>query len=91
MRKDLESLNEVEILDAVIFAAANLATHFLLWQPLPDCVINLIDEAATVTRVELYYGTEEISVLEKRMRQIKIEICSLECDGETLMERLAAA
>lgn len=90
IRNNLEATNNFNIHDNAIIAAANLATHFLPEQPLPDCAIDIIDEAAAAARMELHCGTKETVALEKQMRQLEIEISSLHCDGTASTDRLAA-
>ncbi|CAI7598387.1 unnamed protein product [Penicillium pancosmium] len=87
---NLETTNKINILDHAIIAAANLATHFLPEKSLPDCAIDVIDEAAAAAIMELHCGTKETITLEKQMRQLEIEISSLNCDGTPSTDRLAA-
>jgi ATP-dependent Clp protease ATP-binding subunit ClpA len=73
-----DSHHKVSILDSALVAAANLAARYLTSRRLPDSAIDLIDEAAAAVRVARESQPEIIDSLERKLRQLKIEIAALE-------------
>ncbi|WYZ40089.1 hypothetical protein EsH8_IV_000430 [Colletotrichum jinshuiense] len=70
--------HRVTILDNALVAAANLAGRYLTSRRLPDSAIDLVDEAAAAVRVARESQPEIIDSLERKLRQIMIEIAALE-------------
>lgn len=66
------------ISDGAIVAAANLASRYITARRLPDSAIDLIDEAASAVRVTRESAPEIVDTLERRRRQLLIEIHALE-------------
>ncbi|RFU77056.1 heat shock 78, mitochondrial precursor [Trichoderma arundinaceum] len=73
-----DSHHKVSILDSALVAAANLAARYLTSRRMPDSAIDLIDEAAAAVRVARESQPEIIDSLERKLRQLKIEIAALE-------------
>lgn len=73
-----DSHHKVTILDSALVAAANLAARYLTSRRMPDSAIDLIDEAAAAVRVARESQPEVIDSLERKLRQLKIEIAALE-------------
>lgn len=73
-----DSHHKVTILDSALVAAANLAARYLTSRRMPDSAIDLIDEAAAAVRVARESQPEIIDSLERKLRQLKIEIAALE-------------
>lgn len=84
--------HRVTILDSALVAAANLAGRYLTSRRLPDSAIDLVDEAAAAVRVARESQPEIIDSLERKHRQIMIEIAALEKEkDEASQTRLAQA
>lgn len=84
--------HRVTILDSALVAAANLAARYLTSRRLPDSAIDLVDEAAAAVRVARESQPEIIDSLERRLRQLLIEIKALEKEkDEASQVRLAQA
>ncbi|QBS13135.1 ATP-dependent chaperone ClpB [Legionella geestiana] len=76
----LRGLNEryevhhgVEITDPAIVAAATLSHRYITDRQLPDKAIDLIDEAASLIRMEIDSKPESLDKLDRRLIQLKIE------------------
>ena len=69
--------HRVTILDNALVAAANLAARYLTSRRMPDSAIDLIDEAAAAVRVARESQPEIIDSLERKLRQLMIEIAAL--------------
>ncbi|KAL4934415.1 ATP-dependent Clp protease ATP-binding subunit [Aspergillus undulatus] len=67
----------VQITDAAIVAAAHLAARYLTSRRLPDSAVDLIDEAAAAVRVARESEPEALDNLERKHRQLLIEIHAL--------------
>ncbi|KAL2752724.1 hypothetical protein ACRALDRAFT_1065782 [Sodiomyces alcalophilus JCM 7366] len=84
--------HRVTILDGALVAAANLAGRYLTQRRLPDSAIDLVDEAAAAVRVARESQPEIIDSLERKHRQIMIEIAALEKEkDEASQTRLTQA
>lgn len=82
----------VTISDGAIVAAATLASRYLTARRLPDSAIDLIDEAAAAVRVERESAPEALDTLDRKLRQILIEIHALEREKDAASrERLEVA
>ena len=84
--------HRVTILDSALVAAANLAARYLTSRRMPDSAIDLVDEAAAAVRVARESQPEIIDSLERKLRQLMIEIAALEKEhDEASQTRLAEA
>src|SRR5690606_2760937 len=63
----------VQITDSAIIAAAKLSQRYISHRRLPDKAIDLVDEAASVIRMEIDSKPQEMDNLERRLIQLKIE------------------
>ncbi|KND92201.1 Heat shock protein hsp98 [Tolypocladium ophioglossoides CBS 100239] len=70
--------HRVTILDSALVAAANLAARYLTSRRMPDSAIDLVDEAAAAVRVARESQPEIIDSLDRKLRQLMIEIAALE-------------
>ncbi|UNI21477.1 Heat shock protein hsp98 [Purpureocillium takamizusanense] len=70
--------HRVTILDSALVAAANLAARYLTSRRMPDSAIDLVDEAAAAVRVARESQPEIIDSLDRKHRQLMIEIAALE-------------
>ncbi|KAL7934451.1 P-loop containing nucleoside triphosphate hydrolase protein [Trichoderma chlorosporum] len=78
LKSKYDSHHKVSILDSALVASANLAARYLTTRRMPDSAIDLIDEAAAAVRVARESQPEIIDSLERKLRQLKIEIAALE-------------
>ncbi len=68
----------VTITDAAIVAAVRLSSRYITDRFLPDKAIDLIDEAASLRRMEIESMPEELDRLERNIRRLDIERLALE-------------
>ncbi|GCE48158.1 ATP-dependent Clp protease ATP-binding subunit ClpB [Thermosporothrix hazakensis] len=63
----------VRIQDSALVAAAVLSDRYITERFLPDKAIDLVDEAASLRRVELDSTPIEVDSLDRRIRQLQVE------------------
>lgn len=73
LKERYEVHHGVDISDSAIIAAAKLSQRYITDRQLPDKAIDLIDEAASLIRMEIDSKPEEMDILERRLIQLKIE------------------
>ncbi len=73
LKERYEVHHGVDITDPAIVAAATLSHRYISDRQLPDKAIDLIDEAASLIRMELDSKPEEMDSLERKLIQRKIE------------------
>ncbi|MDP2092086.1 MAG: AAA family ATPase, partial [Pseudohongiella sp.] len=73
LKERYEVHHGVQITDSAIIAAARLSQRYIPDRQLPDKAIDLIDEAASLIRMEIDSKPEEMDKLERRLIQLKIE------------------
>ncbi|MBL4680105.1 MAG: ATP-dependent chaperone ClpB [Pseudomonadales bacterium] len=73
LKERYEIHHGVDITDPAIIAAAKLSHRYISDRQLPDKAIDLIDEAASLIRMEMDSKPEEMDKLERRLIQYKIE------------------
>ncbi|VAX05388.1 ClpB protein [hydrothermal vent metagenome] len=73
LKERYEVHHGVDITDPAIVAAATLSHRYITDRQLPDKAIDLIDEAASLIRMEIDSMPEEMDRLERRLIQLKIE------------------
>ena len=78
LKERYEVHHGVTILDGAIVAAATLAARYITTRRLPDSAVDLIDEAAADVRVIRESQPEVLDNLERRHRQLEIEIHALQ-------------
>ncbi|KAJ5099910.1 hypothetical protein N7532_006911 [Penicillium argentinense] len=92
LKEKYEVHHGVNILDGAIVTAATLASRYLTARRLPDSAVDLIDEAAAAVRVTRESEPEALDTLERRLRQLQIEIHALEREqDEAAKARLETA
>lgn len=92
LKEKYEVHHGVNILDGAIIAAATLAARYLTARRLPDSAVDLIDEAAAAVRVTRESQPEVLDNMERRLRQLQIEIHALDREkDEAARARLAQA
>jgi ATP-dependent Clp protease ATP-binding subunit ClpB len=77
LKEKYETHHGVTIMDGAIVAAATLASRYLTQRRLPDSAVDLVDEAAAAVRVTRESQPEALDNLERRHRQLQIEIHAL--------------
>eukprot|EP00331_Platyophrya_macrostoma_P004315 CAMPEP_0176424278 /NCGR_PEP_ID=MMETSP0127-20121128/10751_1 /TAXON_ID=938130 /ORGANISM="Platyophrya macrostoma, Strain WH" /LENGTH=866 /DNA_ID=CAMNT_0017805323 /DNA_START=40 /DNA_END=2640 /DNA_ORIENTATION=+ len=92
LKEKYETHHGVQITDNAVVVAVQLADRYITNRFMPDKAIDLIDEACANTRVQLSSRPEEIDQLERRKRQLEIEVKALERDkrDSASAERLKA-
>jgi ATP-dependent Clp protease ATP-binding subunit ClpB len=78
LKERYEVHHGVTILDGAIVAAASLAARYITSRRLPDSAVDLIDEAAADVRVIRESQPEALDNMERRLRQLEIEIHALQ-------------
>ena len=73
LKERYEVHHGVEITDPAIVGAATLSHRYISDRQLPDKAIDLIDEAASLIRIEIDSKPEAMDRLERRIIQLKIE------------------
>jgi ATP-dependent Clp protease ATP-binding subunit ClpB len=92
LKERYEVHHGVNIADAAIVAAATLAARYLTSRRLPDSAVDLIDEAAAAVRVARESQPEILDHLDRKLRQLKIEIHALSREkDDASVARLAQA
>ena len=73
LKERYEIHHGVEITDpAIVAGAATLSNRYIPDRQLPDKAIDLIDEAASLVRMEIDSKPEEMDKLERRNIQLKL-------------------
>ena len=97
LKERYEVHHGVRIQDAALVSSAVLSDRYVTGRFLPDKAIDLVDEAASMLRIEIDSMPTEIDVVDRRIRQLEIEQVALakESDAasaerlESLEEELA--
>ena len=89
LKERYEIHHGVDITDPAIIAASRLSNRYITDRRLPDKAIDLIDESASLIRMEMDSKPEEMDRLERRLIQLKIEREALKTEGdEASIQRL---
>jgi ATP-dependent Clp protease ATP-binding subunit ClpB len=89
LKERYEAHHGVTITDAALIAAATLSHRYIADRFLPDKAIDLVDEAASRVAIELSSVPTEIDEVERRVKQLEIELVAVAND-ETAQERRTA-
>jgi len=73
LKERYEVHHGVDITDPAIVAAATLSYRYISDRQLPDKAIDLVDEAASLIRMEIDSKPEAMDLLDRRLIQLKIE------------------
>lgn len=86
LKERYEVHHGITITDGAIIAAAKLSHRYITDRQLPDKAIDLIDEAASMIRMEIDSKPEALDRLDRRLIQLKIEREALkkEDDADTI-------
>ena len=87
LKERYEIHHGVDISDSAIIASANLSQRYISDRQLPDKAIDLIDEAASLIRMEIDSKPEEMDRLERKLIQLKIEQEALKKDNDSSSEK----
>ena len=91
IRDRYQAHHGIEITDPAMVAAATLSARYITDRRLPDKAIDLVDEAASLVRMEIESMPEEIDRIDRRMIQLKIERQAVKKETDAASrERLAA-
>ena len=87
LKERYEVHHGVAISDGAIIAATKLSLRYITDRQLPDKAIDLIDEAASLIRMEIDSKPEEMDRLERRLIQLKIEREALKKDEDPATQK----
>lgn len=87
LKERYEVHHGVEISDSAIIAAARLSHRYISDRQLPDKAIDLVDEAASMIRMEIDSKPEEMDILDRRLIQLKIEREALKKDSDAAAKK----
>jgi len=73
LRDKYEAHHKLHITDAALEAAVNLSHRYIVDRFLPDKAIDLMDEAASKVRIEMYAAAPDIRELERKMEELAKE------------------
>jgi ATP-dependent Clp protease ATP-binding subunit ClpB len=91
LKERYEIHHGVDITDPAIITAARLSHRYITDRQLPDKAIDLIDESASLIRMEMDSKPEDMDRLERRLIQLKIEREALKDENdEDSIQRLEA-
>ncbi len=82
LKEKYEVHHGVTIKDSALVAAATLSNRYITDRFLPDKAIDLMDEAASKTRMEIDSMPEEIDQLDRRLLQLEIERQALKKESD---------
>jgi len=87
LKERYEVHHGVRITDAALVAAARLSHRYITDRFLPDKAIDLIDEAASMLRIEIDSMPLEIDEVERRITQLEIEKQALQKEKDEASRR----
>src|SRR5574344_245502 len=82
LKDKYEGYHKIKILDSAISDAVKLSHRYIPDRNLPDKAIDLIDEAASMARIEIETRPEDIDVLLREKTQLEIDRKALENDDD---------
>lgn len=82
IKEKYETHHKVRIKDEAIIGAVMLSDRYITNRFLPDKAIDLIDEAASKLRMEINSKPEELDSLDRKIRQIEIELVAIKREKE---------
>jgi len=87
LKEKYEVHHQVDITDPAIIAAAQLSHRYIADRQLPDKAIDLIDEAASLIRMEHDSKPEVMDKLDRRIIQLKIEREAMKKDSDAASKK----
>ncbi len=91
LKERYEVHHGVTVTDTALISAANLSARYITDRNLPDKAIDLIDEAASLIRMEIDSKPEEMDRLDRKIIQLKIEVEALKKDSDTESDKRKSA
>lgn len=92
LKQKYEVHHGITISDPAIVSATNLSKRYISDRQLPDKAIDLIDEAASLIRMEIDSKPESIDLLDRKIINLKIQEAALSKETDkSSIERLAEA
>ena len=82
LKEKYEVHHGVRIQDSALVSSAVLSHRYIADRFLPDKAIDLIDEAASKIRIEIDSLPEELDEVERRVKQIEIELVGLSKEND---------
>ena len=82
IKEKYEAHHKVQIKDDAIIGAVTLSHRYITNRFLPDKAIDLMDEAASKLRMEINSKPEELDSLDRKIRQIEIELVAIKRENE---------
>lgn len=86
LREKYEVHHGVSIRDSALVAAATLSNRYLTERFLPDKAIDLVDEAASMLRMEIDSRPEQIDQLARKVLQLEVERQALKKEKDQMSE-----
>jgi len=83
IKEKYEAHHKVRIKDEAIIGAVMLSDRYISNRFLPDKAIDLMDEAASKLRMEMNSKPEELDTLDRKIRQIEIEIVAIKREKDS--------
>lgn len=77
IKEKYEVHHGIKISDDALIAAVNLSTRYITDRFLPDKAIDLIDEAAAASKIEIESLPTELDEIKRRIMQLDIELAAL--------------
>jgi len=90
LKERYELHHGVEIKDSALVAAANLSHRYITERQLPDKAIDLVDEAASIIRMEIDSKPVAMDKLERKLIQLKIEVEALKKETDQAAKKRLA-
>ncbi len=84
IKEKYEAHHKVRIKDEAIISSVMLSDRYISNRFLPDKAIDLMDEAASKLRMEMNSKPEELDTLDRKIRQIEIEIVAIKREKDKL-------
>ena len=83
IKEKYEAHHKVRIKDEAVIGAVMLSNRYISNRFLPDKAIDLMDEAASKLRIEINSKPEELDSLDRKIRQIEIEVVAIKREKES--------
>ena len=84
IKEKYELHHGIRISDSALIAAAKLSKRYITDRFLPDKAIDLIDEAASRLRMEVFSKPENIDELDRKIIQLKMESSALKKEDDKI-------
>jgi ATP-dependent Clp protease ATP-binding subunit ClpB len=84
LKEKYENHHKVQIKDDAIIAAVELSQRYITDRFLPDKAIDLIDEAASLIRMEMNSKPVELDQIEREIMQLEIEREAIKRENNTI-------